>query len=107
MSFNFAPFTTVEKTNPIYYIRYIDIPLSGTSQSFDINYFYKRGETGDMGEGNLNVGRCLMSFYNGRVAFNVDKYVVQLGNTEASRSIPNNYKIFTIPDLTFIYTESI
>ncbi len=42
LSFNFAPFTTVEKTNPTYYIRYIDIPLSGTSQSFDINYFYKK-----------------------------------------------------------------
>ena len=107
LSFNFAPFTTVEKTFPIYYIRYIDIPLSGTSQSFDINYFYKRGANGDMGEGNLNVGRCLMEFYNGRVAFNVNKYVVQLGNTEASRSIPNNYKIFTIPDITFIYSESI
>ena len=48
-----------------------------------------------------------MSFYNGQVAFNVNKYVVQLGNTEASRSIKNNYKIFTIPDITFIYTESI
>ena len=42
LSFNFAPFITVEQTKPIYYIRYIDIPLSGTSQSFDINYFYKQ-----------------------------------------------------------------
>ena len=112
LSFNFAPFTTVEKTNPTYYIRYIDIPLSGTSQSFDINYFYKQKQT-ELIDGkehtsyssNLNVGRCLMSFYNGRVAFNVDKYVVQLGNTEASRSIKNNCEIFTIPDITFIYTE--
>ena len=110
LSFNFAPFTTVEKTFPTYYIRYIDIPLSGTSQSFDINYFYKekKPETEGSGyNGYLNVGRCLMSFYNGRVAFNVDKYVVQLGNTEASRSIKNNCEIFTIPDITFIYSESI
>ena len=106
LSFNFAPFTTVEQTRPIYYIRYIDIPLSGTSQSFDINYFYKKGEEGSMGEGILNIGRCLMSFYNGQVAFNVNKYVVQLGNTEASRSIKNNCEIFTIPDITFIYTET-
>ena len=109
LSFNFAPFTTVEKTRPIYYIRYIDIPLSGTSQSFDINYFYKQKQTVDDHTGyagNLNVGRCLMSFYNGQVAFNVNKYVVQLGNTEASRSIPNNCEIFTIPDITFIYTET-
>ena len=105
LSFNFAPFITVEQTNPTYYIRYIDIPLSGTSQSFDINYFYKQGATGNTGAGNLNVGRCLMSFYNGRVAFNVDKYVVQLGNTEASRSIKNNCEIFTIPDITFIYSD--
>ena len=108
LSFNFAPFTTVEKTRPIYYIRYIDIPLSGTSQSFDINYFYKQkqiGEDGHIGySSNLSVGRCLMSFYNGQVAFNVNKYVVQLGNTEASRSIPNNCEIFTIPDITFIYS---
>lgn len=111
LSFNFAPFTTVEKTRPIYYIRYIDIPLSGTSQSFDINYFYKQKQT-EIIDGkehtsyssNLNVGRCLMSFYNGQVAFNVNKYVVQLGNTEASRSIPNNCEIFTIPDITFIYS---
>ena len=107
LSFNFAPFTTVEKTRPTYYIRYIDIPLSGTSQSFDINYFYKEKQTENTYATNLNVGRCLMEFYNGRVAFNVNKYVVQLGNTEASRSIPNNYEIFTIPDITFIYTESI
>ena len=110
LSFNFAPFTTVEKTFPTYYIRYIDIPLSGTSQSFDINYFYKekKPETEGSGyNGYLNVGRCLMSFYNGRVAFNVDKYVVQLGNTEVSRSIKNNCEIFTIPDITFIYSESI
>ena len=109
LSFNFAPFTTVEKTFPTYYIRYIDIPLSGTSQSFDINYFYreKKSETEGGGyNGYLNVGRCLMSFYNGSVAFNVNKYVVQLGNTEASRSIKNNCEIFTIPDITFIYTES-
>lgn len=105
LSFNFAPFITVEKTNPTYYIRYIDIPLSGTSQSFDINYFYKQGATEGTSAGNLNVGRCLMEFYNGRVAFNVDKYVVQLGNTEASRSIKNNCEIFTIPDITFIYSE--
>ena len=107
LSFNFAPFRTVEKTFPIYYIRYIDIPLSGTSQSFDINYFYKKVATTQEGGSNLRVGRCLMSFYNGRTAFNVDKYVVQLGNTEASRSIENNCEIFTIPDITFIYTESI
>ena len=106
LSFNFAPFTTVEKTFPTYYIRYIDIPLSGTSQSFDINYFYKKVATTQEGGSNLRVGRCLMSFYNGRTAFNVDKYVVQLGNTEASRSIENNCEIFTIPDITFIYTES-
>ena len=106
LSFNFEPFTTVEKTRPIYYIRYIDIPLSGTSQSFDINYFYKEKKTDGTYNGYLNVGRCLMEFYNGSVAFNVNKYVVQLGNTEASRSIPNNYEIFTIPDITFIYTES-
>ena len=106
LSFNFAPFTTVEKTFPIYYIRYIDIPLSGTSQSFDINYFYKEKQNETAYATNLNVGRCLMEFYNGRVAFNVDKYVVQLGNTEASRSIKNNCEIFTIPDITFIYTES-
>ena len=107
LSFNFAPFTTVEKTNPTYYIRYIDIPLSGTSQSFDINYFYRQKKTDTEGggyDGYLNVGRCLMEFYNGRVAFNVDKYVVQLGNTEVSRSIPNNCEIFTIPDITFIYS---
>ena len=107
LSFNFEPFTTVEKTFPTYYIRYIDIPLSGTSQSFDISYFYKKVATSSEGGSNLNVGRCLMEFYNGSVAFNVNKYVVQLGNTEASRSIPNNCKIFTIPDITFIYTESI
>ena len=107
LSFNFAPFTTVEQTFPTYYIRYIDIPLSGTSQSFDINYFYKEKKTDNTGKGNLNVGRCLMEFYNGQVAFNVNKYVVQLGNTEASRSIPNNCEIFTIPDITLIYTESI
>ena len=106
LSFNFAPFTTVEQTFPTYYIRYIDIPLSGTSQSFDINYFYKKVATGQEGGSNLRVGRCLMSFYNGQVAFNVNKYVVQLGNTEASRSIENNCEIFTIPDITFIYTES-
>ena len=110
LSFNFAPFTTIEKTNPTYYIRYIDIPLSGTSQSFDINYFYKQKQIGDDGHigysSNLSVGRCLMSFYNGQVAFNVNKYVVQLGNTEASRSILNNCEIFTIPDITFIYSES-
>ena len=106
LSFNFAPFITVEKTRPTYYIRYIDIPLSGTSQSFDINYFYKEKQTDGTYNGFLNVGRCLMEFYNGRVAFNVDKYVVQLGNTEASRSIENNCEIFTIPDITFIYTES-
>ena len=106
LSFNFAPFTTVEKTFPTYYIRYIDIPLSGTSQSFDINYFYKEKQNETVYAGNLNVGRCLMSFYNGRVAFNVNKYVVQLGNTEASRSIKNNCEIFTIPDITLIYTES-
>ena len=106
LSFNFAPFITVEKTFPTYYIRYIDIPLSGTSQSFDINYFYKKVATETEGGSNLNVGRCLMSFYNGRVAFNVNKYVVQLGNTEASRSIKNNCEIFTIPDITLIYTES-
>ena len=105
LSFNFAPFTTVEKTRPIYYIRYIDIPLSGTSQSFDINYFYKQKDTQGGYANNLNVGRCLMSFYNGQVAFNVNKYVVQLGNTEASRSIPNNCEIFTIPDITFIYSD--
>ena len=104
LSFNFAPFITVEQTFPTYYIRYIDIPLSGTSQSFDINYFYKPKKTDGTYNGNLNVGRCLMSFYNGQVAFNVNKYVVQLGNTEASRSIPNNYEIFTIPDITFIYS---
>ena len=107
LSFNFAPFTTVEQTFPTYYIRYIDIPLSGTSQSFDINYFYKekKPETEGGGyNGYLNVGRCLMSFYNGQVAFNVNKYVVQLGNTEASRSIKNNCEIFTIPDITFIYS---
>lgn len=104
LSFNFAPFTTVEQTRPIYYIRYIDIPLSGTSQSFDINYFYKKVRTGQEGGSLLNVGRCLMEFYNGSVAFNVNKYVVQLGNTEASRSIPNNCEIFTIPDITFIYS---
>ena len=63
--------------------------------------------TGQEGGSNLRVGRCLMEFYNGRVAFNVDKYVVQLGNTEASRSIENNCEIFTIPDITFIYSESI
>ena len=102
LSFNFTPFTTVEKTFPTYYIRYIDIPLSGTSQSFDINYFYKVGKT--EGGSNLRVGRCLMEFYNGQVAFNVNKYVVQLGNTEASRSIPNNCEIFTIPDITLIYS---
>ena len=107
MSFNFAPFITVEQTFPTYYIRYIDIPLSGTSQSFDINYFYKKVATGQEGGSYLNVGRCLMEFYNGRVAFNVNKYVVQLGNTEASRSIKNNCEIFTIPDITFIYTETI
>ena len=107
LSFNFAPFTTVEQTFPIYYIRYIDIPLSGTSQSFDINYFYKKVATSTEGGSLLNVGRCLMEFYNGQVAFNVNKYVVQLGNTEASRSIKNNCEIFTIPDITFIYTESI
>ena len=110
LSFNFAPFTTVEKTYPTYYIRYIDIPLSGTSQSFDINYFYreKKPETEGSGyNGYLNLGRCLMEFYNGQVAFNVNKYVVQLGNTEASRSIKNNCEIFTIPDITFIYSESI
>ena len=110
LSFNFAPFTTVEQTFPTYYIRYIDIPLSGTSQSFDINYFYKQKQIGDDGHigynSNLSVGRCLMSFYNGQVAFNVNKYVVQLGNTEASRSIPNNCEIFTIPDITFIYSDS-
>ena len=106
LSFNFVPFITVEKTFPTYYIRYIDIPLSGTSQSFDINYFYKEKQNETVYATNLNVGRCLMSFYNGRVAFNVDKYVVQLGNTEASRSIKNNCEIFTIPDITFIYTES-
>lgn len=106
LSFNFAPFITVEQTRPIYYIRYIDIPLSGTSQSFDINYFYKQKDTEGGYAKSLNVGRCLMEFYNGRVAFNVDKYVVQLGNTEASRSIPNNCEIFTIPDITFIYTDS-
>ena len=104
LSFNFAPFTTVEKTFPTYYIRYIDIPLSGTSQSFDINYFYKPKKTDGTYDGNLNVKRCLMSFYNGNVAFGVNKYVVQLGNTEISRSIPNNYEIFTIPDITFIYS---
>ena len=104
LSFNFAPFTTVEKTFPTYYIRYIDIPLSGTSQSFDINYFYKEKKTDTEGGSNLNVGRCLMEFYNGQVAFNVNKYVVQLGNTEASRSIPNNCEIFTIPDITLIYS---
>ena len=107
LSFNFEPFTTVEKTFPTYYIRYIDIPLSGTSQSFDINYFYKEKKTDTEGGSNLRVGRCLMEFYNGQVAFNVNKYVVQLGNTEASRSIPNNCEIFTIPDITFIYTETI
>ena len=110
LSFNFAPFTTVEKTYPTYYIRYIDIPLSGTSQSFDINYFYRQKKTDTEGSGYngyLNVGRCLMEFYNGQVAFNVNKYVVQLGNTEASRSIKNNCEIFTIPDITFIYSESI
>ena len=107
LSFNFAPFTTVEKTFPTYYIRYIDIPLSGTSQSFDINYFYKQKKDDGTYNGYLSVGRCLMSFYNGQVAFNVNKYVVQLGNTEASRSIPNNCEIFTIPDITFIYTDSI
>ena len=106
LSFNFAPFTTVEKTFPTYYIRYIDIPLSGTSQSFDINYFYKKVATSTEGGSNLNVGRCLMEFYNGQVAFNVNKYVVQLGNTEALRSIENNCEIFTIPDITFIYSES-
>ena len=106
LSFNFAPFTTVEKTRPIYYIRYIDIPLSGTSQSFDINYFYKEKKDDGTYNGYLNVGRCLMSFYNGQVAFNINKYVVQLGNTEALRSIENNCEIFTIPDITFIYTES-
>ena len=106
LSFNFAPFTTVEKTFPIYYIRYIDIPLSGTSQSFDINYFYKEKRTDTAGGSLLNVGRCLMEFYNGQVAFNVNKYVVQLGNTEASRSIENNCMIYSIPDITFIYTES-
>ena len=106
LSFNFAPFTTVEKTFPTYYIRYIDIPLSGTSQSFDINYFYKKVATQQEGGSNLKVGRCLMEFYNGQVAFNVNKYVVQLGNTEALRSIENNCEIFTIPDITFIYTES-
>ena len=106
LSFNFAPFTTVEKTFPTYYIRYIDIPLSGTSQSFDINYFYKKVATSSEGGSLLNVGRCLMSFYNGQVAFNVNKYVVQLGNTEASRSIKNNCEIFTIPDITFIYSDS-
>ena len=104
LSFNFAPFTTVEQTFPIYYIRYIDIPLSGTSQSFDINYFYKKKQNETAYATNLNVGRCLMSFYNGQVAFNVNKYVVQLGNTEASRSIENNCEIFTIPDITFIYS---
>ena len=107
LSFNFAPFTTVEQTFPIYYIRYIDIPLSGTSQSFDINYFYKEKQNETAGGSYLKVGRCLMEFYNGQVAFNVNKYVVQLGNTEASRSIKNNCEIFTIPDITFIYTESI
>ena len=107
LSFNFAPFITVEQTFPTYYIRYIDIPLSGTSQSFDINYFYKEVAAGQNGGSYLRVGRCLMEFYNGRVAFNVDKYVVQLGNTEASRSIKNNCEIFTIPDITFIYTETI
>ena len=106
LSFNFEPFTTVEKTRKIYYIRYIDIPLSGTSQSFNINYFYKKGEEGVMGEGNLNIGRCLMSFYNGSVAFNVNKYVVELGNNVESLSIPNNYIIHSIPDITFIYTDS-
>ena len=106
LSFNFAPFTTVEKTRKIYYIRYIDIPLSGTSQSFDINYFYKKVATQQEGGSNLKVGRCLMEFYNGQVAFNVNKYVVQLGNTEASRSIENNCMIYSIPDITFIYTES-
>ena len=106
LSFNFAPFTTVEKTFPTYYIRYIDIPLSGTSQSFDINYFYKKVATSSEGGSLLNVGRCLMSFYNGQVAFNVNKYVVQLGNTEVSRSIKNNCEIFTIPDITFIYSDS-
>ena len=107
LSFNFAPFTTVEQTFPTYYIRYIDIPLSGTSQSFDINYFYKKVATQQEGGSNLKVGRCLMEFYNGQVAFNVNKYVVQLGNTEALRSIENNCEIFTIPDITFIYSESI
>ena len=107
LSFNFEPFTTVEKTRKIYYIRYIDIPLSGTSQSFNISYFYKKGAAGQMGEGNLNVGRCLMSFYNGSVAFNVNKYVVELGNNVESLSIPNNYIIYSIPDITFIYSESI
>ena len=106
LSFNFEPFTTVEKTRKIYYIRYIDIPLSGTSQSFNINYFYKRGEEGAMGEGNLNIGRCLMSFYNGSVAFNVNKYVVELGNNVESLSIPNNHIIHSIPDITFIYSDS-
>ena len=106
LSFNFAPFTTVEKTFPTYYIRYIDIPLSGTSQSFDINYFYREKQTDGTYNGYLNVGRCLMEFYNGQVAFNVNKYVVQLGNTEALRSIENNCEIFTIPDITFIYSES-
>ena len=104
LSFNFAPFITVEKTRPIYYIRYIDIPLSGTSQIFDINYFYKKVATETEGGSNLNVGRCLMEFYNGQVAFNVNKYVVQLGNTEASRSIENNCMIYSIPDITFIYS---
>lgn len=111
LSFNFAPFTTVEKTRKIYYIRYIDIPLSGTSQSFDINYFYRQkkieiidGKEHISYDGYLNVGRCLMSFYNGRTAFNVDKYVVQLGNNVESISIPNNCEIFTIPDITFIYS---
>ena len=104
LSFNFAPFTTVEKTFPTYYIRYIDIPLSGTSQSFDINYFYKKVATSTEGGSNLKVGRCLMEFYNGQVAFNVNKYVVQLGNTEVSRSIQNNCMIYSIPDITFIYS---
>ena len=113
LSFNFAPFTTVEKTRKIYYIRYIDIPLSGTSQSFDINCLYRQKKTEIIDgkehtsyDGYLNVGRCLMSFYNGRTAFNVDKYVVQLGNNVESISIPNNCEIFTIPDITFIYSES-
>lgn len=105
LSFNFEPFTTVEKTFPTYYIKYLDIPKSGTSQIKTINYFYKKGES--YGGGNLNVGRCSMDFYNGITAFGVNKYVVQLGITttgDTSASIPNDYIIYSIPDITLIYS---